>query len=299
MAFQSLLFKKPLTLLAIASMLSFGCGNPKPDNQGEHGEEPKDSAGPPILSINGQIFSIPSPVQTAMLINQSGAAFSKEMLNEPAKSSNYQSTYDRALNLGVYGADLGYLTIYNQNDQALAYFASVKKIGDELGIASSFDEKLMNRFKANIGKKDSIISLVSDAYRASDAYLKDSKRSEVGALILAGGWIESMHFATAILKTKPSQEVSNRIGEQKTSVTSLIKLLSSFNKPEYEGLVKQFKELASLFENIEMKYTFVEPTVQADKKLTILNSKTEVKITAEQVQAISDKIATIRKGIVQ
>jgi hypothetical protein len=48
-----------------------------------------------------------------------------------------------------------------------------------------------------------------------------------------------------------------------------------------------------------MKYTFVEPTLQADKKLTILNSKTEVKITPEQIQAISDKIASIRKSIVQ
>ena len=157
----------------------------------------------------------------------------------------------------------------------------------------------MKRFETNIGKKDSIIALVSDAYRASDAYLKDSKRSEVGALILAGGWIESMHFATEILKTKSSQDVQNRIGEQRTSVNSLIKLLASFNKPEYEALIKEFKALSALFENIEIKYTFIEPTTQVDKKLTIVNSKTEVKITPEQIKAISDQIAVIRKGIVQ
>jgi hypothetical protein len=298
MALQFIHLKRSSILLIAASMLATSCGNNKSEGS-DRGEEPKDSTAPPIVSINGQIFSIPSPVQTAILINQSGAPFSKSMLNEPSKASNYQTTYERALNLGIYGADLGYLTIYNQNDQALAYFAAVKKLGDQLGIASSFDEKLMKRFEANIGKKDSILALVTDAYRASDAYLKDSKRSEVGALILAGGWIESMNFATGILKTKPSQEVQNRIGEQKTSVSSIVKLLSSFSKPEYDPLIKQFKELASLFENIDMKYTFVEPTLQADKKLTILNSKTEVKITPEQIQAISDKIASIRKSIVQ
>jgi DNA-directed RNA polymerase subunit F len=298
MAVKFLHLSRNLFILSVASFIVAGCGPTKP-TANEHGEEPKDSAAPPIVNINGQIFSIPSPVQMAMLINQSGAPFSKELLNEPSKAANYQSTYDRALNLGVYGADLGYLTIYSENNEALAFFASVKKIGDQLGIASSFDEKLMKRFEANIGKKDSIISLVSDAYRASDAYLKDSKRSEVGALILAGGWLESMHFATAILKIKPSPEVQNRIGEQKTSVNSIIKLLLSFHKPEYDGLIKQFQELSSLFENIEMKYTFVEPTTQAEKHLTILNSKTEVKITPEQVQAISDKIAAIRKAIVQ
>jgi len=298
MAFKFFPLTRSVCVLSIASLLVTGCGPSKHEGN-EHGEEPKDSAAPPIVNINGQIFSIPSPVQTAMLIQQSGASFSKELLNEPSKAANYQTTYDRALNLGVYGADLGYLTIYSENNQALAFFAAVKKIGDQLGIASSFDEKLMKRFEANIGKKDSIISLVSDAYRASDAYLKDSKRSEVGALILAGGWIESIHFATAILKTKPSQEVQNRIGEQKTSVNSIVKLLASFKKPEYDNLIKQFKELSALFENIEMKYTFVEPTTQVEKQLTIINSKTEVKITPEQVQTISDKIASIRKSIVQ
>jgi DNA-directed RNA polymerase subunit F len=298
MALPFLTLKRSSIFLLAVSLIAAGCGNTKSDGT-EHGEEPKETNSPPIVSINGQIFSIPSPVQTAILINQSGAPFVKTMLNDPSKSANYTTTYDRALNLGIYGADLGYLTIYNQNDQALAYFASVKKIGDALDIASAFDEKLMKRFETNIGKKDSIISLVSDAYRASDAYLKDRKRSEVGSLILAGGWIESMHFATAILKTKPSQDVQNRIGEQKTSVNSLIKLLSSFNKPDYETLIKQFKELSALFENIEMKYTFIEPTVQADKKLTIINSKTEVKITPEQIQAISEKIDQIRKAIVQ
>ncbi len=298
MAFKYLNIERSFILVALASVITAGCGNGKSEGP-QHGEEPKDSAAPPIVSINGQIFSIPSPVQTAILINQSGAPFSKEMLNSPTKVAGYSTTFDRALNLGIYGADLGYLTIYNQNDQALAYFASLKKLGDELGIASSFDEKLMKRFEKNIGKKDSIISLVSDAYRASDAYLKDEKRSEVGGLILAGGWIESMHFATEILKSKPSQDVENRIGEQRTSVNSLVKLLSSFKKPEYDPLIKEFRALSSLFETIEIKYTFVEPTTQADKKLTIINSKTEVKITPEQIQAISEKIALIRKMIVQ
>jgi len=291
-------FTRCFLFISIASFVAFGCGTSKP-GQAEHGEEPKDSAAPPILNINGQIFSIPSPIQTAMLINQSGAPFSKEMLNAPSKAASYETTMDRALNLGAYGADLGYMTIYNENNQALSYFACVKKLGDELSLSSSFDEKLLGRFQANLGKKDSMLALVTDAYRASDAYLKDSKRSEVGALILAGGWIESMHFATDILRTKPNQEVSNRIGEQKTSVNSIVKLLASFNKPDYEGLIKQFKELSALFENIDMKYSFIEPTLQADKKLTIINSKTEVKITADQVKAISEKIAAIRNSIVK
>lgn len=298
MAFKFLNIRQSCFLLALAALVASGCGTTTPEKT--DGVEPVDTTkGVAPLVINGQIFSIPSPIQTAMLINQSGAPFSKDMLNEPSKASNYQSTFDRALNLGVYGADLGYLTIYSQNDQALAYFAAVKKLGDNLGISSAFDVKLMNRFQANIGKKDSIISLVSDAYRASDAYLKDSKRSEVGGLVLTGGWIESMNFATGILKLKPNQDVQNRIGEQKTSVSSIVKLLGSFNKPEYAALIKQFTELSALFDGIDMKYTFIEPTVQADKKLTIINSKTEVKITPEQVKAISDKIAAIRKSIVQ
>lgn len=41
-----------------------------------------------------------------------------------------------------------------------------------------------------------MLVILSDAFRKGDSFLKQNKRKNVSALILAGGWIESMHFDT-------------------------------------------------------------------------------------------------------
>jgi hypothetical protein len=133
--------KNKLKLFIIGSslfsvtMLMGGCGteseNTKDADKMEDGENQKDSIKNPdesIFMIGGQIFSIPSPVQTAFLIKDVGVPFNSDYVNPADNAMNYSSNFSKALNLGVYGADLGYLTIYEQTDGALRYLKSVRGI---------------------------------------------------------------------------------------------------------------------------------------------------------------------------
>jgi hypothetical protein len=190
------------------------------------------------------------------------------MLNPTAKASTYSTKFQKALNLGVYGADLGYVTMYDQTQDALAYMNQVKKLGDDLGVSSAFNPELLNRFQANFGKKDSMLRLVSVAYRQSDNYLKNNKQNDISGLILTGGWVETMHFVTNVLKTKDNDEI-----------------------------ISKFNDLSTAFEGIEFKYTYQKPTVDAEKKTTTITSMSEVKISAEQIKNITEKILAIRNLI--
>ena len=122
------------------------------------------------------------------------------------------------MNLGIYGADLGYVTIYDQTQDALGYLNAAKKLADELGVAGAFDAQTIGRFQKNLGNQDSMLVLVGVAYRSSDTYLKNNDRSDVSGLVLAGGWIESLYFATNTYKIKPNEDVKRRIAEQKSSL---------------------------------------------------------------------------------
>ena len=66
------------------------------------------------------IFSLPSPLQTTLLIKASGANYHADMLNSPDAASGYSISMEKALNLGIYGADLGYVTCYEQTQDALS-----------------------------------------------------------------------------------------------------------------------------------------------------------------------------------
>ncbi|MBL7890403.1 MAG: hypothetical protein JNL24_12680 [Bacteroidia bacterium] len=297
MRLKFITLKGSLVLLSVTALLTTGCGGDDAANTDEL--PPVDSTQTTILNVNGEIFSIPSPIQTAFLIKNSGATYSKEVLNPANKSSQYSTNFSKALNLGIYGADLGYVTIYDQTQDAIGYLNAAKKLADELGVSGAFDAQTIDRFQKNLGNKDSMLVLVGVAYRSSDSYLKNNDRNDVSGLVLAGGWLESLYFATNVYKTKPNEDVKRRIAEQKSSLQSLIKLLTQYySQPEYTEFIDNLNDLSTVFDGVEFKYTYEKPTTDAEKKMTTINSKSEVNITPEQIESISQKVKSIRTAIV-
>lgn len=301
MNFKKSMFKSKLLTLGFASLvLATSCGGDKPKEDAGNNDNvvDVDTAKTAVLNVGGQLFSIPSPIQTAMLIQKSGVAYTKDILNLSNKVNTYSTDYVRALNLGIYGADLGYVSMYNQTQDAIGYLAAVKQLADKLGVSAAFDASTMKRIETNIANKDSMLMLVGIAYRASDAYLKSNQRTEISSLILTGGWIESMHFSLTAYKQKQSNEIKYRIAEQKQALQSIIKLLGSHNLPDANTLSAQLTDLLKIYEGITFKYTFVAPVTDSVKKMTYINSTNEVTVTPEQIEAISTKIQEIRNNII-
>ena len=292
--------KNQTIALAVMSVIAVSCGGDEPVEEPiEDPVEENNTKENQLMEIDGKVFSIPSPIQTAVLIKNAGTNYNKDILNEPSKVTNYSTSYKKAINLGIYGADLGYVTMYDQTQDAISYLTAVKAIGDDLGVSSAFDMELVERFEKNIGNKDSLLALVSDAYKASDSYLKNNQQNDVGGLILAGGWIESLYFATNAAEMTSNEDIIRRIGEQKTTLDNLIKLLTPYySKPEITSLVDKLMELNEIYDKVEITYTFVAPTVDAENKTTTINSTSEVTIDAELLKSISAKVMEIRIDII-
>ena len=72
--------------------------------------------------------------------------------------------------------------------------------------------------------------MITNAFRKSDGFLKNNERNDVNVLILAGGWIEAMHLMTSIAKGNKNEEIIRRIGEQKITLSNLIKLLIPYQE---------------------------------------------------------------------
>ena len=284
--------------LGLASMLIYSCGDPKPSDETSDDLPDTDTVKAVALNVGGKLFSVPSPMQTALLIQKSGVAYDKSILNAGNKNGQYASDYSRSLNLGIYGADLGYVSMYNQTQDAIGYLGAVKNLADKIGVSSAFDQTTMKRISDNISNKDSMLVLVGIAYRASDAYMKTNKRTENSSLILTGGWIESMNFSILAYNKKPTDEIKYRIAEQKQALISIIELIKSHNLPDAAELSKQLDELAVIYQGITAKYNFVEPTTDEAKKTTYINSTTEISISKEQIEQISAKITAIRDAII-
>lgn len=297
-------FPSVLTVLLSSSLLLFqACGGgdeEKEDDKGEFDEEmsqadsAKDSR---VMNVEGKLFSIPSPIQTAYLVEKSGAEFKESLLNSPDNAAKYATKVEKAVNLGIYGADLGYVTIYDNTQNSLDYLSSIRTLADDIGVGSAFDEDLIERFSNNLENEDSLLVIVSDAYKVGDAYLKKNERSDVAGLILAGGWIESVYFASHVAM-KGDESVKERVAMQKTSLNNLIQLLArDRNQEEVNDLVEDLETLYGIFKDVSIEYEYKEPETKPDEKLTILKSETKVELSDEQLEQIHEQIKELRNQI--
>lgn len=258
-----------------------------------------DSTSGMVNMINGRMFSIPSPIQMATLIKSKVGVYNEKLLTDPETVSSFTTNFKRAINMGIYGADLGYATIYENNTKAVSYLSSIEKLSDELGIAGAFNQTLLERFIENGNDPDSMLTIMSEGYREGDKFLKDNEQHDVATLILTGGWIEGLYFAVVSYETSKDQALADRIGEQKTGLKTIIELLTDFNTDEhYTDLIADLKDLETDFNKIKFNYTFVEPIHDTKNHQTNIKSKSSVNIDAAVLGSIIAKVKTIRNGLI-
>lgn len=260
-----------------------------------------DSAATKLVKFNNTLFSLPSPYQLAIMVKDNGLTYNKEILNPTNNLTNYTTNFKKSLNLGIFGADLAYLNIYDQIPDAINYFSAIKVLAQDLGVTEAFDMNTIQSIERNMGNQDSLLYIISNTYRSADAYLKANDRNDVGVLVLAGGWIEGLHILLKIVQEQENQEIMNRIGENKQPLENLIKILSPYynQSDDFARLIDDLIDLAYDFDSITMGYEYAEPEIIPEEKLAIINSKTSVNISEEQLLSISTKIENIRNKIIK
>lgn len=248
-----------------------------------------------------QIFyALPSPVEIAMLIKRAGTEFNSTLLNDTEKGSNYSFTYSKALNFGVYGADLSYASLFEQSQVAIKYIMVSKKLANELDIIEFLNNDIVTRMENNINNRDSSMNIITEVFMSSNEYLKESGRPDIAAIVIAGGWIEGLYIATELAKESPyNNELIDRIIDQKLSLATLISLLESYsNKKDVMKVLKLVKEIQIIYNKVQIVTSKVEPITDDESKITTLQAKTEIFISDEIFTELCEKVANIRNIIV-
>jgi hypothetical protein len=290
-------FYSSTSILLLVIGLS-SCGGEK--NKESIDKEALDPTASLNTNFDGKIFSIPSPVQTAMLIKDLKLPFDGNMLNAVENAKNYSTEFSQSINLGIYGTDLGYCALYEQKNNALKYLSVIEKITGQLGLEGAFDKNFMSRFEKNSENQDSMVVIVSDAFRKADYFLKNAKRKSTSSLILAGGWIESMHFACKMSAQSNNRKITERIGEQQQTLNTMIEILEEYNKSKQnDALIASLTDLKKDFDKIVMEYTYVAPKTDAKNKTTTLQNELKVSISKELLSSISEKINVIRESVIK
>lgn len=251
--------------------------------------------------IGDLIKSMPSPLEVSMLIKNSGGKYKKDFLNNPDNAANYNNSYKQALNLGVYGTDLGYISIYEETKDALNYLNAIRGLADNMGIGQFYDYETIKRLATNSENIDSLLLITTQNFESINDFLHQKKRSSQSVLLLTGGWLEALHITCQVAKEAKNDKLYEKIGEQKVPFENILIMVDNYNgDPKVKEFHNDLLELKALYDKIEIVYIHKEPKSEVvDGVLMIVDqSSTQIKITEAQVIEISNKVAAIRAKII-
>ncbi len=296
---------KKLFIALCATPLLVGCTGSK-TSQDTFEDLPDSLKGAPLqLSenvVNDMIQNISSPVEMANQIKNSGAGFDQSVLNSADKMKDYDTSFKRALNLGAYSADLGYINTFNKNTVVVSYLLAVKELADGLNVGQFLDFNTLSRLAKNSTNLDSLKLLSVSSFNEMDRYLRQQNRSNVSTAIVAGAWVEGIYITCKVIEQTNDKELVNRLGEQKDIVNILLIILNNYRQDaNFANLVARVDGLKKIYDEVKVTTEFGEPvTKEVDGMLIIeQNAITTVDISPEQVSQIIEQVKNIRQFIVE
>lgn len=259
----------------------------------------KDSAD--INKVKVIFYNVPSPVEMASILQRSGIAYNPELLNPIKNADKYLTSAKIALNLGVYGADLSYVRMFDQLQESMNYLAVIKKFSEKLGIPSDKGTTTVGRLEDNVNNRDSLLNIISDTYANADVYLKENNRGSTAALIILGGWIEALYTATSMVdKPDNSTDIMNRVAEQKFSLNNLIDLLNAYKTDEtIANYLPKLTELKKIYEKVAITATDTKTDTDKKSKTTTVDTNSNIRITIENIREINTFVIEVRKDIIK
>lgn len=286
-----------LVLSVFLSAIFTACGSS--EKKSDNSDEFKEAEESLHKQIEEVIYNIPSPTEIPYVLQATGAEYNQSLINPYNKVDKYAGRLDKAaLNLGVYTADIGYLTSYEKTQEAIDYLNACKTLADNLGVIGTFDLEILKRFEANISNKDSLANLLKETINETEEFLKDDSRNKLAALVVAGSFVEGLHISTGLINSYPKNllpdddrnliltPIIQIVLKQKNSVTDLLKMLSSVEQTDpVTGMVADLQELEKAF-----------AAVNVDDKMK--DNRADLVLSDKNLEQISAVVAKMRKAIV-
>ncbi len=252
----------------------------------------------PEEAMEDIIQNISSPIEMAALIKDLGLPFSSQNLSDVDEVDIYATSFKMAYTLGMLGADLGYLNVYEKTGSSVTYLTAINRLADGLKVSQFFDFNTIKRLATSNTDLDSLVFLSVHSFNQMDEHLRLTDRSNLSALMVTGVWLEGMYQVTQVARIQENNELAEYIGEQKLVLNNLLFILKNYeDDDQFASIIKDYEGLKIIFEKVLISYEMSdpEPVEQEDGMLMIVQQETSiVDISNEVLTEITDKTKTIR-----
>lgn len=238
-------------------------------------------------------YSLPSPLQIAAIFKKSGLKYQEGLTSELKDPSTYRTSLVKAINLGIYSADLSYALLNKQNQTAMEYMRLSRQIAGQLGMGSVYEvNDIAKRFEKNIGTEDSLTVIISELQMEMDFYLDENHQQQITAIAFAGAWIESMYIASVVNKGNTDKALNNKFSDQMAILESIINALKVNEKKD-----TAITRLVVSLERIKNHYEALNSVKDSRKNDEDVNGN--VVLSDEEISSLSKDIIELRSKFIK
>jgi hypothetical protein len=291
-----MMIKRIFPVIVILMMLN-GCRNQKNRDQ----VESNDITGfDQMEEVKEVYYRFPSPDEMLNFIDREKLAFDDEIILPIDNSKGYLDSKSQALNLGVYIADLAYITLFQRQKESLMYFQVIYGLSDKIRISSALDPNMLIRYENNIQNIDTLKALADEALTDITNYLVKNDKEKVFALISIGGFVESLYLAFQLCGDFSEDNIIvQRISDQKLVLENLINYSLEFaGDQSVSDAINLMHPIRSVYNELVASNTDTKVAKDKDGKLIITGGE-KIIISKQQFTKLKEATFTIRKQITQ
>jgi hypothetical protein len=207
--------------------------------------------------IEKNVYPLPTSAKVIEMLTQLEVGYIIGISNPVANTKKYFQNTDRAINTGVYGADLSYATLYNMQQQIMDYLLAIRSLTTELNMSKIYNESLYDSIKKNYDNRPQLVNILTDAFNETYAYLAENDQQNLALLVVGGAWVEGMYLTTHVSEAAYQVAgISRVLLEQKKSFELFLEITQPYaNEPSISDFVKKLDPIKKVYEGLTTSLT--------------------------------------------
>ena len=207
--------------------------------------------------IGTNVYPLPTSATVIKKLTELEVGYIIGITNPADNSKKYFDSQSRAKNLGAYGADLSYVTLYNQAQDVITYLDVIKSLSNELNMSKVYNEDLYTKIKQNVDNKDELVKILTKEFNDTYAFLSDNDQQPLALLVVGGAWVEGMYLTTHVSEAAyQNPEFSRVLLEQKKSFDTYLEITKPYlNDASVADFVKLLDPIKKVYEGLGTSLT--------------------------------------------
>jgi hypothetical protein len=227
--------------------------------------------------IGKNVYPLPTSASVIKMLTDLEVGFMIGITNPAENVKKYYTSAKRSINLGVYGADLSYVTLYNNNQEVITYMDVIRGLANDLNMSKIYNAALYDSIKKNFDLRDRLVEILTNAFSDTYAYMSENDQQTLALLVVGGAWVEGMYLTCNVSGIAYQVAgISKVLIEQKKSFDLYLDLTKTYmDDPMIGDFVKNLEPIKKVYAGLGTS------------------------LTLDNINDITKAITTVREKIIQ